>query len=324
MAYGDYGQGFTSSGITLGISKKKPFPKLKGSQSAACNKKSPFNNKYLGVTALGGAQWSACTQWNKAETAARSAITAVVSDGASRRGLQGSWHQQFTQWGKAGKSTFARQIGMGVGNQQWMNILQTKPLYWLRQERRKLEEDDSTYPYPAPAHSGSSNPLSSGDALLMLTQVYGQREVAETMANVDRIAQERGFDSAADYHATKDVEREWYSKKYNAVGAPEVEAFKQLEIEEFGDTSFAMAMKGQDARFVGEGGGESLESRKAKMMEELEAEAAVLRQQQQTALQQQIVGEQSAEEQAQQDQQRMMMMAGGAAVLLIGYLMWRD
>ena len=199
---------------------------------------------------------------------------------------------------------------------------------WLKTEKSNIEADIKSLPWLAPnsplaAASTHKNPLLPHDALVYINAALAQKELSEGLISADEEAKSQGYESAADMLATKDVEKEWYHKKYGADTSARIEAYKQLEREKFGRTSFEAAMAGEhDPQFLGQGVGEesaqALEHKKEEMAAQIEAERAQLLQQQQLKAQQE-----AATKEQKQKQQTMLMIGGAAALVVVAYLALR-
>jgi hypothetical protein len=78
-------------------------------------------------------------------------------------------------------------------------------------------------------------------------------------ARLDEIAKEKGYEDWAQMKAVKDVELEWYCTLYPMSGCgpgegfPQravVEAYKRMERQQFGDTSYAMVSRGETPQTI--------------------------------------------------------------------------
>ena len=248
----------------------------------------------------------------------------------SKAGVVTQWSPTAkSSWGKMG--FFSKHYGKKIRdlNLSWMKNIESMPLAWVKEEKRRLLLDQDTFPVKSGIFftaSSESHPLNPQHALRILNKKLSEREQVEELATADAQAKAQGFESAADLLATKDVEREWYSKKYGADSSAKIEAFKALERDKFGKTSFESAMAGEhDPQLVGQGVGEdsvqSIERKKEEMAAQLEADQLALVEQQKLNQQQQIIAQQAESE--KRKNQNMLIAGGAIALLVVGYLALR-
>tara|TARA_B100001287_G_scaffold252322_2_gene234211 strand:+ start:195 stop:1022 length:828 start_codon:yes stop_codon:yes gene_type:complete len=260
------------------------------------------------------------------------AILKAASDKAKKAKGQGkSGSTNLQQWYKSGAKSWRFKPVPGAfpggltksKNAWWFEQLEKKPLSWLARERRNLEADIKSLPVKTGYlfwASSKSYPTNPSDSLVALMKVQSRRKNEEELANADKAAQKQGYQSAADMLATKDVEKEWYNKKYGATSPAEIEAYKAMEKEKFGRTSFEQAMSGEhDPQFLGqETDGLAVEAQKAQLQEELEAQAQALQAQKQAEEQAAIIAEKQRKK-----QQNIMLIGGAIGIGLVAFFALR-
>tara|TARA_B100000287_G_scaffold434446_1_gene498915 strand:- start:1897 stop:2766 length:870 start_codon:yes stop_codon:yes gene_type:complete len=225
--------------------------------------------------------------------------------------------------GKDGLGAFGAGAMDTAKRNWWFDQLEKRPLSWLVTERKNLEDDVKSFPVKSGMifwASTSEAPLNPKDALVALIKVQTRRTNESEVEALDAQAKSKGFKSAADMLATQDVEKEWYNKKYGAKSPAEIAAYKAMEKEKFGRTSFEQAMSGEhDPQFLGqETDGLAVEDQKAQMQEELELQAQALQAQKQAEEQAAIIAEQQRKK-----QQNLMLIGGAVGIGLVAFFALR-
>ena len=165
---------------------------------------------------------------------------------------------------------------------EWLGSLDTMTLSELTRERHALKADILSFPLSRTSQTYKSSsperPYFPEHAFAKLDKRLSERRMQSSLDRADTEARKRGFDSASDMAATQDVETEWYEKKYGATSAAKREAYKQLEREQFGKTSFEAVMMGEtDPQFVGQSA--STEARADEIAQTIEVEENIALQQ---------------------------------------------